>query len=135
MLGSTEYQPATDWAFFGSGQPIPTSGSGNAEFEYAVSFDGSVITYEAGVKMFVWYGGLSYPVGDMIVAELETGDTVGFDVVVDTRFDDSTYGDGFGMRSENTMAGKYADAGQFQQYLLYSDPVRPVGLPAGGYGS
>ena len=64
--------------------------------------------------MFDWYGGFTF--GEpTIISDLQAGDDVGFDVVANTRWGS----EGFGMRSENLMTGKFNDAGQFQLYTLY----------------
>ena len=97
------------WAYWGGGDAIEVS----AGFQYAADVVGSEIIYEIGAKMFVWFDGRGTGV-DTVVAQLEAGSEVGFDIVADTRWAD----DGFGMLSENLMAGKYYDAGQFQLYTL-----------------
>ena len=97
----------------------------NAEFEYATTTNGSQIIYEIGVKMFDFYGGLiAQPT---VVRQLEPGMIVGFDIVAATRYESGPYGDGFGMRSENLMLGKFENAGQFQKYTLGGANCGPWG--------
>ena len=105
------------WSFFGNGEYIP-SGSlpGSANFERALSFDGDTITYEVGVQAFIWFGGVSGATTTQ--AALSAGYEVGFDVIADTRYNNATYGNDFGMLSENLMTGKWHSADAFQRWLL-----------------
>ena len=103
------------WATFGAGQAIPI-GMG---LEKATALDGSKIVYEVGVPMFIWYGGRSG--AETVTRELAAGMNVGFDIVASTLYGGGAYGDGFGMRSENSMTGKYADAQMFRTYTLFDD--------------
>lgn len=67
--------------------------------------------------MFDYYGGISGQ--PTVVSDLQAGDTVGLDVVVDSRFYNTfTSADDFGMWSENLMDSKFADSSRFQQYVL-----------------
>ena len=110
-----------DWARWGNNATIDPC----ALFESAVTIDGSKIIYEVGATMFELYGGIS---GDpTVVRQLAAGMDVGFDIVAGTRYDSAPYGDDFGMRSENLMFDKYADADLFQKYALY-DAVDNCGL-------
>ena len=112
--------PGNEWAYWGNGAGIMQI---QVDFEYGVSLDGSELTYEVGVPMFVWYGGRSGV--PTIPMELVAGNTVGFDIVADSKRSDG----GFGMLSENMMTGKYYDAGMFQQYQLVSTwPADGCGL-------
>ncbi len=95
------------WGTWALGEAI----AGDVGFEYSVGVFGDDIIYEIGVPMFDNYGGISG--GDTIITELEVGDVVGFDILASSR-----WFDGFGMLSENLMAGKYNDADQFARYLL-----------------
>jgi hypothetical protein len=101
------------WATFGAGQAIPIG----AGFEKAAVLDGSKIIYEIGATAFIWYGGRSG--ADTIDQSLVAGLEVGFDIVASTRYDVPDAD--FGMRSENLMIGKYADAQQFRTYTLFDD--------------
>ncbi len=103
------------WATWALGQTL----IGDEGLECAVVVDGNQIIYEIGVTQFDNYGGFSG--GDTIVTDLETGHVVRFDVVADTRWQD-----GFSMLSENMMAGKYLDAGQFARYILVEDLDTPI---------
>ena len=51
-------------------------------------------------------------------AALSAGYEVGFDVIADTRYNNATYGNDFGMLSENLMTGKWHSADAFQRWLL-----------------
>ena len=79
------------------------------------------------MKAFDWFGGITGV--PTIPTDMNTGDLVGFDIIVDTRYaaldaygwpsgPDPSYGDGFGMLSENLMIGKYNNAEAFQLYQL-----------------
>ena len=81
--------------------------------------NGSVITYELGVPVFDWYGGLSGAV--TVTTALDEWDEVGFDIIADTLWTPA----GFGMLAENMMTGKWDDAGQFQKFMLLSAAMDP----------
>jgi hypothetical protein len=102
------------WASWASGDAL----GGDEGLEYAVKVEGEQIIYEIGVRQFDNYGGISE--GETIVTDLEVGDVVRFDLVLNTR-----WSGGFGMLSENLMTGKYNDADQFARYML----VEEVGGP------
>ena len=96
------------WATWGWGQEIGE----DARFEFAVKTGGDMILYEIGVGAFHHYGGLSG--AQTVSSDLQAGDIVGFDILVDIRWADN----GFGMLSENLMTGKSEDADKFARYLL-----------------
>lgn len=101
------------WASWGRGYAIEE----DAGFEYAVNVIGGIVIYEVGVTAFDHYGGLSGE--ETVLSELQAGDVVGFDIVVDTRWAEN----GFGMLSENLMTGKSLDAGKFARYVLVDAEV------------
>jgi hypothetical protein len=103
------------WATWGGGEPLDV----NVGLEYAVAVDGDQIMYEVGVRMFDNYGVFSG--GDTIITDLTAGHTVGFDVVVNTRWG----AEGFGMLCENLMMGKYNDADKFGRYTLIEESGGP----------
>ena len=110
-----------EWASWGDGGYVDPVTNG---LEFEVSFSGARITYEVGIPMFIWYGGRSGE--DTVDAELTAGSELGLDIVVDTLFDSVTYGDGWGMLSENSLTGKYRDAGQFRVWTLVSGSLPPI---------
>ncbi|MHC4154165.1 MAG: right-handed parallel beta-helix repeat-containing protein [Planctomycetota bacterium] len=95
------------WATWALGQELGE----DVGLEYAVVVNGDEIVYEVGVRQFDNYGGFSG--GATVPTELDAGDVVRFDVIVDTR-----WSSGFGMLAENLMAGKYTNADQFARYVL-----------------
>ena len=97
------------WQRWALGQVIEP----NAELESAVNVHETTIVYEVGLKMFDFYGARAG--GQTIPTHLETGLTVGFDVVVDTVHPGI---DGFGMLSENRMRNKSVNADNFAKYVL-----------------
>jgi hypothetical protein len=96
------------WATWPDGTSIDTS----AGFESAVVVNGSVITYEIGIKQFDYYGYLAG--GTTEVTPLASGVVVGFDVLVDTLQNGPLYN----VLSENLMPSKYTYAANFQRYTL-----------------
>ena len=100
------------WATFGSGTVVPI-GLG---MEKAISVDGDTYTYEIGVPLFIWYGGLSG--ATTVPLDLDYWVDIGFDVIADTRYAPAINPAEFGMRSENLFRGKWDNADQFQLYSL-----------------
>jgi hypothetical protein len=96
------------WATWALGETIGQ----DVGLEYAVSVDGDRIIHEAGVPMFENYGGFAG--GETILAGLQAGSVVGFDVVASSRWAD----DAFGMLSDNLMTGKAGNAEQFSTHVL-----------------
>ena len=120
------YNPSifnTTWGRFGNGRFL-----GSVGLQYRATADGDTIIYEIGVPMYIWYGGISDPgdPGKTISKNLTIGDIVGFDLVVNSK-----RADGFGMRSQNDMVGKFNNADQFLRWELVGETCGPWGLYAG----
>ena len=113
----------TTWGRFGNGRYL-----GGLPLEYFATVDGDTIIYEVGVPMYIWYGGISDPADPCMTIrkDLMIGDIVGFDIVVNSKRTD-----GFGMRSQNDMVGKFNNADQFLHWELVGSTCGPWGLYAG----
>ena len=110
------------WATLGFGEPnISPTG-----FEYAVKVKGDFIIYEAGIKQFDNYGGISG--GETVVTELNVDGVVRFDIAADTRWSST----GFGMLSENRMPNKFRIADNIAQYKLVEETHTPSCLELKG---
>jgi len=101
---------AGSWAYWADGQTLGP----DAQLQYAVRVDGSEIIYEAAIKQFDNYGGISG--GPTVVTGLSLGHNIAFDVVVYTRG-----WCGFGQLAANTMLGKANNADQFARYELVEE--------------
>ena len=115
----------TSWAYFGNGTYIPVG----TAFEHGVTHvsrapaAGDAVIYEAGFPMYIWYGEISG--ADTVVRDLEIGDIIGLDPVIDTRYGWPPHTDPgeFGMLSANKNVGsggfnKYIWADTFQKCML-----------------
>ncbi|MHB9071774.1 MAG: hypothetical protein ACYC54_15550, partial [Sedimentisphaerales bacterium] len=111
------------WAVFANNDP--NVGAGYAEFEHAVVVDdvNHTITYEIGVKQYDNYGGISQ--APTVVMDMQAGDTVGFDIIADSRFSSDPWD--FGMLAENLDTDKFYNASAFAHYTL-------EGVECGYYG-
>ena len=113
------------WAVLGSGDP--NVGPGYTDLLYSVAVDDTndLIVYELGVKQFDNYGGISG--GSTVISDLTSGDIVGFDIVVGTRY--GTNPGDFGMLAANMMLNKYVYTSAFQKYTLIGTDCDALGYP------
>lgn len=112
------------WASWPNGYAL--TGNPDPGFVYAVRVNGDQIIYELAVKQYDNYAGRLGALGDTLVTELETGDMIRFDIVVDTRW--GTGADDFGMLAAYNYGPKYYNANTFALYQLVEQ------TPCGGWG-
>ncbi len=83
---------------------------------YAASVDGDTINYEVAINPYYYYRGFGGTEMPQILISLESGITIGLDVLAGSK-----HSSGFGMLCENMMTGKFKDAGQFLDFLLVEE--------------
>jgi len=98
------------WVVMGGGTTIP---SGDVP-DVAGNYTGTVYTYEMELMPYNPYGGLSGGVYSTVYETLQSGKTVGLDVVLDSR---TTAGE-FGMFCNNLYEQKFMYASNFQDHQL-----------------
>lgn len=85
----------------------------NTNVAYAVNVSGDTIVYEMSVAPYELYTKDDATVST--IRDLETGDIIGLDVIMDTITDSQLT---FSMASANDMGSKFQNAGQFATYQL-----------------
>ena len=117
QIGATSGGQRATWAW-----PNCTALAGveDPNLQYAVVVDGDEISYELGIRQFDEFTGTDGS-GTTVVTQLDAGDVIRFDLIVDSRW--GTGANDFGMLAENLMNLKPWTADDFQQYTLVSSPT------------
>lgn len=124
ILGAKASDDSDAWTAIGGAYEIPT----DADFRYAVNVTGSLITYEASMTAFDFYGGLNGHPELTTLSTLEAGAVIGFDIVVG-----STRAEGYGMLAENDVENKYKHTYYLARHTLVEQICSPGDVNDDGF--
>ena len=142
VVGYQNIAPGFAWALVGDGIICPLDPGDpwacGPEFEHAARVSGSKITYEIGASIYIWFGGLTTPIGSVAdeIRQLGPGIQIGFDVVVGSRWGSAPHDDEeYGRLSANLKMDKHIYAESFQRWELrdYDGTVVPPECGDWGY--